>query len=248
MDSSQIRAKAREALDGKWGKVALIMLIELAIIYAAQLVGSFLGGFLSIAITICSVPIEFGILISFMKVKRNEEVDYADFLKLGFQNFGKSWAVVGQILLKIWPWLLGYVLSIIIMVVGIVMLIPSIEYEEVGLMILSFLLLIVGVIALYGSVIWMTIRSLLYSLANFIAIDNPQMTAKQAVEKSAELMNGNRWKFFVLDLSFIGWAILNVFTFGIGTLWLNPYMYVAEIIFYEQLAGKNSEVEAITEK
>lgn len=247
MDSSQIRAKAREALEGKWGKVAIIMLIELAIIYAAELIAGFLGGVLSIAIFVCTIPIEFGIVLSFMKVKRNKEVDYADFLTQGFKNFGRAWSVTGQTLLKLWPWLLAYVISIVIVVIGIVMLIPSIEYEEIGLMILSFLLLFLGIIALYASVIWMAIRSYLYSLSIFIAIDNPNMTAKQAVERSAELMNGNRWKFFVLELSFIGWAILAVLTLGIGNLWLTPYVYVSQIIFYENLIEEDDKVEVITE-
>jgi len=50
-----------------------------------------------------------------------------------------------------------------------------------------------------------------------------------------ELMNGNKWAAFVLDLSFIGWAILCCFTFGIGYLWLIPYIQLAQCEFYEDL-------------
>lgn len=63
-------------------------------------------------------------------------------------------------------------------------------------------------------------------------------------------MKGNRWKFFWLGLTFIGWAILASFTLGIGMLWLMPYIMVTFVCFYESLAGtkENVEVEAIKEE
>ena len=51
------------------------------------------------------------------------------------------------------------------------------------------------------------------------------------------MMRGNKWKFFCLNLSFIGWAFLCVFTFGIGLLWLMPYMENAFIAFYDIANG-----------
>ena len=53
-------------------------------------------------------------------------------------------------------------------------------------------------------------------------------------------MDGRRFDFFVLGLSFIGWAILASLTLGIGYLWLIPYMQVTEIKFYEDVCNKNS--------
>ena len=58
-------------------------------------------------------------------------------------------------------------------------------------------------------------------------------------------MNGNRWRLFCLELSFIGWMILASFTFGIGMLWLVPYMAIAQIVFYEVLIGKDSSKEEV---
>lgn len=248
MTSSQIRAKAREILDGKWGKVALIMLVYGAIIYGAQLVSNFTGGVLSIAVAICSVPLEYGLYMSFMKIRKNENVECTDFLKDGFKSFGRSWGIVGNTLLKIWPWLVAYVVSIILFVVSIIMTIAGSESGEDGIMAVGIILLVISIIALYVSIIWMVIRGLLYSLSNYIAIDKPELTTKEAVEESAKLMNGNRGKLFILGLSFIGWAILCAFTLGIGALWLTPYVTFAEIVFYEMLKGKTeTNVEVITE-
>ena len=68
--------------------------------------------------------------------------------------------------------------------------------------------------------------------------DNPSMSGKEAVEKSAELMKGNVGALLCLDLSFIGWAILAIATLGIGFLWLIPYIQVSEINFYKNLTGE----------
>lgn len=247
MSSSEIRVKAREILTGKWGKVAIIMLIQGAIMYGAQLVSNFTGGILSIAVTICSVPIEYGLYMSFMKIRKNENVDYGDFLKDGFKNFGRSWGIVGNTLLKMWPLILSYVVSIIILVVGIILIAAGSENAEDGIMITGIILTAISIIALYVSIIWMVIRGLLYSLANYIAIDKPEISTKEAVEESSKLMSGNRGKFFILGLSFIGWGILCIFTLGIGALWLTPYVTFSEIVFYEMLKGKTDTVEVITE-
>ena len=56
-------------------------------------------------------------------------------------------------------------------------------------------------------------------------------------------MNGKRAKLFWLQLSFIGWAILCVFTLNIGYLWLVPYIQFAIVAFYKFVAGNNDSIE-----
>lgn len=49
----------------------------------------------------------------------------------------------------------------------------------------------------------------------------------------------------MLELSFIGWAILCIFTLGIGLLFLQPYIAISRAAFYEDLKaqqGGNVEV------
>ncbi|MBQ6704092.1 MAG: DUF975 family protein, partial [Clostridia bacterium] len=43
---------------------------------------------------------------------------------------------------------------------------------------------------------------------------------------------------FGLNFSFIGWAMLSALTFGIGNLWLNPYMNTAFAAFYIERTGR----------
>ena len=61
------------------------------------------------------------------------------------------------------------------------------------------------------------------------------MSGKESVEESKKMMKGNRGKYVLLQLSFIGWMILSIFTLYIGLLWLTPYMQVAMVCFYESL-------------
>ena len=105
-------------------------------------------------------------------------------------------------------------------------------------------LTIIGFILLIVSTIWATIKSYYYLLAYFVAFDNSDLTAKEAVEKSKELMTGKRGKLFCLQLSFIGWAILAAIPLCIGYLWLAPYVQMATIAFYKFVSGNTSNIEA----
>lgn len=84
------------------------------------------------------------------------------------------------------------------------------------------------------------IKGLAYSQAFYIAKDlldsGKEITATEAISKSRQLMDGHKWEFFVLQLSFLGWAILCVLTTGIGFLWLKPYMETTNALYYRQLA------------
>ncbi len=58
-------------------------------------------------------------------------------------------------------------------------------------------------------------------------------------------MYGYKWKFFCLNLRFLGWAILCLFTLGIGFLWLIPYMEISFAKFYDDINGRQAAEEAV---
>ncbi|MCL2067487.1 MAG: DUF975 family protein [Treponema sp.] len=93
----------------------------------------------------------------------------------------------------------------------------------------SLLLIIPGIIKYYG-----------YSMAFYIMYDNPDIKPLEAIKRSKIMMKGYKWKYFLLELSFIGWGLLTVLTLFIGTLWLNPYISLSKTNFYENLK-KNQE-------
>jgi len=75
-----------------------------------------------------------------------------------------------------------------------------------------------------------------YAMTPFIMAERPELTAKEAITISKEMMDGHKWDLFVLDLSFIGWDLLCVLTCGIGHLFLNPYTNTAHAVFYRTLS------------
>ena len=97
----------------------------------------------------------------------------------------------------------------------------------------TLLLVIPGIIKAYS-----------YSMTFYILRENPEMTAGDAITASQKMMDGHKMDLFLLSLSFIGWAILASITFGIGYLWLIPYIYTAYAAFYETLKKESSVTPA----
>ncbi|CAG7631203.1 DUF975 family protein [Paenibacillus allorhizosphaerae] len=90
------------------------------------------------------------------------------------------------------------------------------------------------------------IAGLRYSMAFYIMHDHPELTAMEAIERSKQMMYGHKWRYFLLSLSFIGWALLCVLTLGIGLLWLIPYMSATNANFYENLSHSRMEAPPLS--
>ncbi len=86
------------------------------------------------------------------------------------------------------------------------------------------------------------IKSLSYSMTAFVLADNPELSCNQAIDKSIEMMKGNKMKLFLLILSFLGWILLSLLTLGIGMFWVAPYMYQSIVAFYEDLKAETPAV------
>ena len=74
-----------------------------------------------------------------------------------------------------------------------------------------------------------------YSMTPFILEEHPELGANEAIDHSRAMMKGHKFDLFWLILSFIGWGFLCLFTFGIGYLWLVPYMDTSISAFYEDV-------------
>lgn len=90
----------------------------------------------------------------------------------------------------------------------------------------TLLFIIPGIVASYS-----------YAMTNYILAEHPEMSASEAIERSSEMMTGNRWRLFCLRFSFIGWELLSVLSLGLGELWLRPYKQAAEAAFYREISG-----------
>ena len=63
----------------------------------------------------------------------------------------------------------------------------------------ALLLIIPGIIACFR-----------YALAWYVKAENPEMSANACIKRSSELMDGRKWNFVILGLSYFGWFLLAV--------------------------------------
>ena len=87
----------------------------------------------------------------------------------------------------------------------------------------TLLLIIPGIMASYS-----------YAAVPFLLAAQPELSPREALDKSRDLMHGHRWRLFCLQWSFFGWILLCVLTLGIGFLWLGPYTWAADAEFIRE--------------
>ena len=271
MVATNIRKEARESLKGKWGKAIAILFIEAIIIgiisgiEGALKDNSIIKPIISILEVVIQVPLAFGLVYAFIKLKRNEEVNYFDFIKIGFENFSRSWAICFRTLIKMILPIICIIVALIL--VGIMFAVGGVTGIAMGAGQQALGIIILAIAIYVAAIAYSVIIGLKYSLTTLIAYDNPDMSAKEVVEKSAELMVGHRGDLFVLVLSFLGWAILcyvplmlayatiliipAAIIFGICTvlaiLGLGAYVQTSKVCFYDDVlqlkSEKNTEIQ-----
>lgn len=80
------------------------------------------------------------------------------------------------------------------------------------------------------------IKSYEYRMIPYILAENPKMDSREAFRLSREMMKGQKWRSFVLDLSFLGWQILSCFTLGIlNVFYVAPYKDNTNVELYSVL-------------
>lgn len=82
------------------------------------------------------------------------------------------------------------------------------------------------------------IKGLAYSMTPYILKDFPELSPNQAINLSIKMMKGHKFDYFWLNLSFIGWYILAMFTLAIGFVWVLPYVQTANAAFYQEVKNE----------
>lgn len=205
--NSELRAQAREQLDGKWGTFVLMTFL-MCVIQVLMQIPSYIGSLLEVLspenamaslsfsnisniLSLLALPLGWGLTVSLLRNHREESVDLENLFD-GFRGGRYTRVFCALFLVNLFTFLW------------------------------TLLLIIPGIMKAFS-----------YALTPYILLDEPELTARQAITRSCEIMEGRRWKLFCLSLSFIGWGILSLLTFGIGFLWLVPYMNASVAAFYE---------------
>lgn len=94
----------------------------------------------------------------------------------------------------------------------------------------TLLFIIPGILAMFG-----------YAMTPYILAEHPEISASDALKMSKNMMNGNKGRYFCLQLSFIGWIFLCILTCGVGVIFLLPYIQAANAEFFNEVSGKNAQ-------
>ena len=90
------------------------------------------------------------------------------------------------------------------------------------------------------------IKSYEYRMVNYILAENPEMNTKDVFAMSRDMMRGNKWRAFVLDLSFLGWHLLSLITIGLaGIFYVFPYRNMTNAALYEFLRYGRNEGDVV---
>lgn len=229
MNTAEIRKQANTSIKGKHFKASVIFLIYMLFTVVVCFV-PVIGSIFSI---IMSIPLSYGIICSIIKLKRNEDVGYFDFISIAFSEFGDAWKIAFSMLGKVWPYLLGYIGSFMFMIIGSVIasiigitstIIDSSSSTSLAGVIPLIITFAIGGIAGIIFYVLLLLKSLYYSLSFYVLYDNKELKGKEIVEKSYDLMKGNRWNLIKMQIPYY------LIIFGI-TLLIAIVLSVLSVIF-----------------
>lgn len=175
---------------------------------------SFILGLLGVVLSVGTMRIA-------LQIARKREYRFRD-LFYGFRNHPDKY-ILAQLL---------------IMLITLIPMLPGIGMYAVSYFTDSVVVLIVGMLLLIGGCVVSVMITLKYALALVLLLDCEQMTIREAMRESCRLMKGNRGRLFYLMLSFIGLWILGVLSFGVGFLWISPYITQTKTVFYLERTGE----------
>lgn len=192
---------------------------------------------------IFEVPLAYALTISLMKLKRGGDIGIFSFLENDNFQFKRAFAVELRRIEKLIIPIILIVITYIMMAGDYIGILRSHRYMQNIFLYDKYsasmnkytMKFIIDICLIIISTVYYYIQRLKYVMSFKIAYDEPNLSAKQVVEKSKTLMMGHRKEYFMLKLSFIGWEILAYLTLCIGYLWLIPYIQVSTICFYDNL-------------
>ena len=240
---NDLKEQALATLKGKWGSfVGLTFIYILLYVLASGLAqyGAIFQGssFTTLAIvltiiggiiSILFVPMQYGYYIAHLNASRQDLPAEIGDLFCGYRRFADVFVTLLLQFLAIFAALLPYIIFYIVMIVKGLFFTHTFLNSTIAI-----LLMIPGLIL-----------GLAYTLVPLILHDRPELNPISVLRESRMMMYGHKWELFLLILSFFGWLILALFTFGIGLLWLAPYMSMTIVKFYEQL---RAEYEGTTDE
>lgn len=239
-----IKAAARENLLGNYGPIIgatiLISLIStiISVCFSPMLnqAGIFQYGIYYVADFIIVLLVNFfytGIYVMHLQAGRGEKCTYAALsfpVKNGSNRFLATSAVFAVI---------TFIHDIPAVILSNYLNLDAVMNQTLDL----YRIFLWSVITFIASIVSLVLM-LDFALTFYFLIDNPEMSAGEALANSHRCMKRNKLRLFFQYLSFIGLGLLGLLTAGIAYLWLIPYMEQSVTVLYEALVHPKNPEEA----
>lgn len=235
LSCKELKRQARETLNGRYGlpmgTYVVTGLIVLAVTFPFHYSYQKNPGTLqfviyslaTLIISLLSTVLSCGIIRIHLDMARGKEKNFADL----FYYFSKrpDRLIFAQLLLML--------IVFASLIPGVVCLVCLFVFRSTAWTILAAILMA----AAFALTCYL---SLSFGLVYYFLVDNETIGATAAFRLSFEHMKGNRGRLLYIWLSFIGMALLCLLSFGIGFLWVSPYMSQTVVAFYRNMIGEVS--------
>ncbi|MGL4819792.1 MAG: DUF975 family protein [Bacilli bacterium] len=244
-----------------WSQLFLPTLVTLVLSIVVSFVVNLIP-FLGLFTWVFTAPILFGLIVSYAVFCNTKEISPTSPF-VGFSNsklFGASLLVT--VIKFLWGLLITIPYFIVLFFISFSFLNatgmsstllsdPTMSETDLlsnsdlsdGSFILVFFILMLGTIIVSVGAYLLTV---VYDFTEFVLLDNPEMRVYDAIKESVRISKGHRLRLLLFALSFFGWAVLTALSFGILSIYLTPYFYIARYSVYKQLTGQqNSENEEV---
>lgn len=229
MKIGKIKEKALKKLEGNYIIPIIVIIIYGLITLTFEIISKLIYNenmsiFFSIIVT---GLLYMGLLEITIKIARGKKADIMDL----FRRTDLFWKCIAITIILVSFTLLCSVLEYI----AFKSLQAFIVYQTDMSSLISGAMLIIGIILCSAIIAFYIIIMISCSQSYYILYENENMSVLDIINRSMDLMENHKIDYILYELSFVGWILVGIVTFGLLFLWVTPYMMVSNVIFYDEL-------------
>lgn len=234
LTSKELKRRAREALAGRYGlPMASFVIVQMIVLIVdapfSPSLGSAPGNFqfavyllASFIISLLSAVLNCGLVYIHLNLSRGKKAKVSDVFR--FFTMHPDRIILSEL-----------IMSCVYLAVALPAIVCTMAVLSISVSVFSVLAVVMVWIL---TLIPFCMLSLSYELVYYLLIERPNAPIKDILAESRRFMHGNKARKFYINLSFLGMISLSVLSFGIGLLWVTPYISQTNAQFYRNVTGE----------
>ena len=241
---SDLKAKARDQLLGNYAIAVGTLAVLFVLIYAAMMIimGALGAGevnpadpeaftgfsfrlksqLLSVAVSALSATVTVGYVYILKKIAEGGRPTVSD-LFFVFKNHPDKVIIISLVMAAA-----QVILLMPATIVGVPVMAATTENLDGKQFLLYVILYIAGLAVSF-------FINLMLAMAYYIYLDDPDAGVLDMMKQSISMMKGNKFRYFYMILSFLGYWLLIILSLGIAALFVVPYQGMTAMEFYRDL-------------